>query len=104
MLFSTVLVSLLPLLGAALAAPAEEQLDSLPVLNKLPNSEVYELAGNDAFKSDDVEVEASSKAVCPPNYPWLCNGRCCPYSKCCTRQCCSPQADFCSNGLCYRWT
>lgn len=100
MKFTVAFLSLLPLLGAAIA---EEQSGSLPDIDVLSlSSDQYESTGLDQFTAEGGDV--SAQAACPPNYPWLCNGRCCPYSICCSRECCGPNSDFCSNGLCYKYT
>jgi hypothetical protein len=40
---------------------------------------------------------------CPIQFPWYCSaGFCCRYSKCCSLECCSNEATFCSYGRCYR--
>lgn len=87
------LVSLLPILGVAAGG-------------QLPNIDVQGLSADryeaSAVEAADLKGEVNA-AACPPNYPWLCAGRCCPYSICCDRECCNWDADFCRNGLCYKW-
>lgn len=77
------------ILAGALAEP-------LPVKQgtKLPELIPSGLEGTSSLAERDVS--------CPPNYPWLCAGFCCPYAICCSRQCCNRGTDYCSNGYCYR--
>lgn len=81
-------------LGTALAAESE-------VLPEFDGPEEELVAAGDGSSRS---LSAEAEAVCYPNYPWLCpSGFCCPYSTCCDRECCSPDATHCRNGLCYIW-
>ncbi|KAI3325674.1 hypothetical protein HD806DRAFT_521194 [Xylariaceae sp. AK1471] len=86
-------VALLPALGAASCLAERGQ-------GKLPTVDILSLSPDHTTIDTDTDVSALS---CPADYPWLCDGRCCPYNIRCTLSCCSPDTDFCSNGLCYKY-
>jgi hypothetical protein len=93
-------ISLLHLFGAVYSNTLPQR-DSEP-LPDLVESDLTDTAyvpSNDVV-GDDREL---SLQACPVSYPWLCAGRCCRYSTCCSRECCAPDAQFCLNGLCYKW-
>ncbi|KAJ5433431.1 uncharacterized protein N7458_012587 [Penicillium daleae] len=85
---ATVFLLFSSVLAGALAEPMPAKLAT-----KLPELIPSGLEGSRLSQRD---------VSCPSNYPWLCDGFCCPYDFCCTRQCCAPGTDYCSNGLCYR--
>ncbi|GLI74110.1 hypothetical protein PoHVEF18_002344 [Penicillium ochrochloron] len=88
MKFTTVFLLCSSILVGALAEPLP-----LKLATKLP-----ELIPSGLESPKLAERDVS----CPSNYPWLCDGFCCQYDYCCTRQCCAPGTDYCSNGYCYR--
>ncbi|KAL2823566.1 hypothetical protein BDW59DRAFT_163143 [Aspergillus cavernicola] len=60
----------------------------------------------DADNFDLSTLRADAAQVCSPEYPYACslNDLCCRSNRCCGRECCGPDADFCRDGLCYRYT
>ncbi|KAK3310731.1 uncharacterized protein B0T15DRAFT_47086 [Chaetomium strumarium] len=83
----------------------EQELSDNSVAAGLASSDVA--APNKANKpNDDAALMNAAAVVCPVNYPYYCASAdlCCPYNICCSRQCCAPDAQFCSSGLCYRYS
>jgi hypothetical protein len=72
----------------------------LPERKLTDNSVVAGDAGSDVPKADGLNAAA---LYCPIEFPMYCPyGFCCRTSKCCSQECCTEQATFCSYGRCYR--
>ncbi|CAH0027927.1 unnamed protein product [Clonostachys rhizophaga] len=92
------LVSLLPLLAAA---------RTQPMARNLPTVDLASLNEGDFHRSAariGKSVMGPDDDLCPVGYPFVCNGRCCPFNLCCAKQCCSLNTDFCgADGQCYKY-
>ncbi|OWT43149.1 hypothetical protein VFPPC_17675 [Pochonia chlamydosporia 170] len=94
------LLSLLPIFGAATAIGRSEPAEMLPVIDGDNSGHTKDPRESKPLAAS--ERSASAAQLCPPGYPFLCNGYCCPYNRCCARQCCGSRATFCgADGLCY---
>jgi hypothetical protein len=94
----------LPILGtfAAVNPRAGQAPVELPVIDTatLPGN-LFSGSGDKSLQSV-TDSRALHARLCEPGYPYLCNGFCCRYNKCCARQCCLPATTFCgADGLCY---
>ncbi|CAH0052414.1 unnamed protein product [Clonostachys solani] len=94
------LVSLLPLLAAARRQPTAQNMN-------LPTVDLATLEEG-AFQRSAARIGKSVMGpdddLCPVGYPFVCNGRCCPFNLCCAKQCCSLKTDFCgADGQCYKY-
>lgn len=108
MKFTIALVSLVAAVSATSVPAARGELVELPSIDVSHVPDRFYLAGGDkgalSAREPADSVPLGERATCPRNYPYLCAGRCCRYNICCKKQCCLPSTDFCSKGLCYRWT
>ena len=83
----------------AMGVSAAKHLVELPTMELLSTDD---LSGHDGGLEDIDMIQIRDnesgimKRACPPCYPWLCQGRCCQFNKCCKKQCCQPAANACT--------
>ncbi|KAH6849610.1 hypothetical protein B0I37DRAFT_443764 [Chaetomium sp. MPI-CAGE-AT-0009] len=74
--------------------------DTLPEREATADAVAAGASGSDIPKGDGLKASA---LYCPVGYPWYCPyGFCCPGQKCCSLECCTDAATYCSYGRCYR--
>ena len=85
-------VSFLAILVSASALKAIEKLPTLDIADgHFTPGGLDSLSG--VVERDENGLE---KRACGGCYPYLCDGRCCQFSKCCTRECCQPATTGCT--------
>lgn len=92
--------SSLALLLAPLAALAQHGAP-LPEQELADNAVAAGVAGSDIPKAG--EGLSTNALYCPVDFPRYCPfGFCCRTTKCCSLECCTEAATYCSYGRCYR--
>lgn len=99
MKFTLAFVSLLPVFGAAISVERGTA-EKLPTVEGDVSDHTHDVSESQPAARSG--YNAQSAALCDPGYPYICDGFCCPYNRCCTRECCGTRATFCgADGLCY---
>lgn len=79
----------LPFFALILGVNAMKQGISLPIVDVVDGQFV---SGN----ADDLDAGGLEKRACTNCYPYLCDGRCCHYNKCCKNSCCQAASTGCN--------